>query len=215
MQSITPIICLEGASAVGKTTTANCFKASDGVFIVPEVNLLFEKRENASAEWYFERQVERWQIAQEQSAIHRLVILDGDPFQPLWYSWAYNFLGWQSLDFMEQFYQPKIQNKTLGFPDRYFIFSANEAELRERKDRDTTRQRRGFETHLRMIEPQRRYFQAMQKISPRRVRFLEAKTVETNVEFIQEDVSGSANFNEIEAGTLFKKMVEWLRENEA
>ena len=116
---------------------------------------------------------------------------------------------------MEQFYQPKIQNKTLGFPDRYFIFSANEAELRKRRDSDTTRQRRGFETHLRMIEPQRRYFQAMQKISPRRVRFLEAENVETNVGFIQEDVSGSANFDEIEAGTLFNKMVEWLRENEA
>ena len=210
-----PIICLEGASAVGKTTTATWFKASGGVFIVPEVNLLFEKREDASAEWYFERQVERWQIAREQNAIQRLVILDGDPFQPLWYSWAYHFLGWQSLDFMEQFYQPRIQNKTLDFPDRYFIFNASEAELRKRRDGDATRQRRGFETHLRMIEPQRRYFRAMQKISPHRVRFLEAKTVETNVEFIQEDISGRANFDETEAGTLFNKMVEWLRENEA
>lgn len=215
MQNIVPIICLEGASAVGKTTTATCFKASDGVFIVPEVNLLFEKRENASAEWYFERQVERWRIAQEQSAIHRLVILDGDPFQPLWYSWAYHFLGWQSLDFMEQFYQPKIQNKTLGFPDRYFIFSANEAELRKRKDRDTTRQRRGFETHLRMIEPQRRYFRAMQAFSPPRVLFLETETIEANMEFILKNISGLAKPNENESDELFDQMIVWLRENEA
>jgi hypothetical protein len=86
-----PIICFEGASAVGKTTTADCFKTTGGAFVVPEVNLLFERPEDAPPEWYFERQVQRWQIAQEQSSFYRLVILDGDLFQPLWYSWAYNF----------------------------------------------------------------------------------------------------------------------------
>ncbi len=209
------IICFEGASAVGKTTTANRFKTICGAFVVPEVNLLFERPENESPEWYFEREIARWQIAQEQSKFYRLVILDGDPFQPFWYNWAYNFVGWQSLDFMERFYQPKIRSKMLDFPDRYFIFSTNEAELRKRKKTDATRQRRSFETHLQMIEPQRRYFQAMQIFSPNRVRFLEAETVETNVEFIKEDVSDLANSNKIEAGILFSKMIEWLQENEA
>ena len=209
------IICFEGASAVGKTTTANRFKTICGAFVVPEVNLLFERPKDESPEWYFERQVERWQIAQEQNKSYRLIILDGDPFQPFWYCWAYNFVGWQSLDFMKQFYQPKIQNKTLGFPNKYFIFSANESELRKRKESDATRRRRGFEMHVRMVAPQRCYFRAMQNFSPHRVRFLEAKTVEANVEFIREDVSGLSSFNEIEAGTLFNKMVEWLHENEA
>jgi len=209
------IICFEGASAVGKTTTANRCKTICGAFVMPEVNLLFERPENESPEWYFERQAERWQIAQEQSKSYHLVILDGDPFQPFWYSWAYNFVGWQSLNFMEQFCQPKIQNKTLGFPDKYFIFSANEDELKRRKGADASRQRHGFETHLRMIEPQRRYFRAMQEFSPNRVRFLEAETVETNVERIQEDVSDLANSNKIEAEVLFSKMVEWLQKNEA
>ena len=209
------IICFEGASAVGKTTTANRFKTMCGAFVVPEVNLLFERPKNESPDWYFERQVQRWQIAQEQSKSYRLVILDGDPFQPFWYCWAYNFVGWQSLDFMEQFYQRKIQNKMFDFPDRYFIFSANEAELRKRKEADATRQRRGFETHLRMIEPQRRYFQAMQDFSPNRVRFLEAETVETNVKSIQEDISDLLDSNEIEAKVLFSKMVEWLQKNKA
>lgn len=209
------IICFEGASAVGKTTTANRFKTICSAFVVPEVNLLFERPKNEPPEWYFERQVERWQIAQEQSNSYRVVILDGDPFQPFWYCWAYNFVGWQSLDFMEHFYQRKIQNKTLGFPDRYFIFSTNEAELRKRKEADATRQRHGFETHLRMIESQRRYFQAMQEFSPNRVRFFEAKTIETNVEFIQKNISDLANSDEIEDGNLFSKMVEWLQENEA
>ncbi len=209
------IICFEGASAVGKTTTANRFKTICGAFVVPEVNLLFQRPENESPEWYFERQVERWQIAQEQSKSYPLVVLDGDPFQPFWYCWAYNFVGWQSLDLMERFYQPKVQSKTLGFPDRYFIFSTNEAELRKHKEADATRRRRGFETTLKMIEPQRCYFQEMQNFSPHQVRFLEAKNIETNVEFVQEDISDLANSNKIEAGVLFSKMVEWLQENEA
>ncbi len=209
------IICFEGASAVGKTTTANCLKTIGGAFVVPEVNLLFERPENESPDWYFERQVERWQVANGQSKSYPLVILDGDPFQPFWYCWAYDFIGWQSLDFMKQFYQPKIQNKMIDFPDRYFIFSTNEAELRKRKESDATRQRRGFETHLRMIEPQRRYFQAMQNLSPSKVRFLEAKTVESNVEFVLENISNLVDSNEIEAEVLFSKMAEWLQENKA
>jgi hypothetical protein len=128
------IICFEGASAVGKTTIANCFKTICGAFVVPEVNLLFEKPENPLPEWYFECQIKRWQIAQEQSNSYRLVILDGDPFQPFWYSWAYSFVGWQSLNFIKRFYQPKIQNETLGFPDKYFIFSGQQVNMVDGKD---------------------------------------------------------------------------------
>ena len=210
-----PIICFEGASAVGKTTTADCFKTTGGAFVVPEVNLLFERPENAPPEWYFKRQVQRWQIAQEQSSFYRLVILDGDPFQPLWYSWVYNFIGLQSLDFIERFYQPKIQNKTLSFPDRYFIFSASETELKKRKDADASRQRRGFEKHLQMIEPQRRYFRAMQTFSPHRVCFFETESIKTNVEFVQKNIFDSSEFDGVKPEILFNKMVQWLRENDA
>lgn len=210
-----PVICFEGASAVGKTTTADSLRAKYGAFVVPEVNLLFDRPEAESAEWYFERQVERLVIAQEQIKFHPLVILDGDPFQPLWYNWAYNFESWQNLDFMEQFYQPKIQNKTIGFPDLYFVFSTNEIELRKRKDGDTSRRRRGFETHLKMIEPQCRYFRAMQSFSPSRVFFLEAKSVKTNIKFVRERISVFSKHSETESKVLFGRIFQWLRENEA
>ena len=209
------IICFEGASAVGKTTTADNFKTKYGAFVVPEVNQLFDRPENESAEWYFERQVERWLTAQEQSKFYRLVILDGDPFQPLWYCWAYNFVGWQSLDFVERFYQPRIQNETLGFPDLYFIFSTTEVELRKRKANDVNRQRRGFETHLKTIEPQRRYFQAMQTFSPNQVSFLEAESIENNIEFVRECVSVLSKRGEIGSAVLFDEIIHWLRKNEA
>lgn len=207
------IICFEGASAVGKTTTAECFKAEYDAFVVPEVNQLFERPENEPPEWYFERQVERWSIAREQSEKREIVILDGDPFQPLWYNWAYDYKGWQNLDFMERFYGREIRDKTIEFPDLYFIFSATEDELRKRKDGDLVRQRRGFDTHLKMIEPQRRYFRAMQIFSPQRVLFLEAKTVETNIEFVRERARDLPENDDSEV--LFAKQIRWLRENKA
>lgn len=209
-----PIICFEGASAVGKTTTARALKAACGAFVIPEVNQLYSRPEDEPAEWYFERQVERSLVAQEQSKLNRLVILDGDPFQPLWYNWAYNFVGWQDLEFMERFYRPKIQSGAIQFPDLYIILSTSEAELRRRKEMDSTRRRRGFETHLRMIGPQRRYFRAMQCVSPHRVYFLEAGAIETSVELIQKEAYGSGRHSRDESEDLFDKMLRWLRANE-
>lgn len=210
-----PIICFEGPSAVGKTMTADTLKASYGAFVVPEVNQIFNRPEDAPAEWYLERQVDRWSVALEQGKSQHLVILDGDPFQPLWYCWAYDFVGWQNLSFMEQFYQPRIQNKTIEFPDLYVIFSASEGELRKRKASDPNRKRRGFEKHLEMIEPQRRYFEAMHAFSPSQVLFLKAETIEMNVEFIQASAASLIEENGNESGDLFDKMIQWLRENEA
>jgi thymidylate kinase len=206
------IICFEGASAVGKTTTAAALNTSLGAFVVPEVNELFNRPENISPEWYFERQIDRWSIAQEQSKYNSLVVLDGDVFQPLWYAWAYDFEGWQNLDFMERFYKPKIQNKMVGFPDLYFILSTNEVELMTRKVNDAGRRRRGFEKHLKMIEPQHRYFRAMHEFQPNRVLFIDTESIETNVEFIRQHISNLIQSKD-ESIDLFTKMIQWLREN--
>ena len=211
-----PIICFEGASAVGKTTTAKSFNEYYSAYVVPEVNELFTRPENESADWYFERQVERWTIAREQSKFYQLVILDGDPFQPLWYNWAYDFAGWQDLDFMERFYQPRIRDKTICFPDLYFIFSADEPELRRRKTGDSSRQRSGFEKHLKMIEPQRRYFQAICDLSTNQVCFLETQTIASNIEFVRERVFNSSIENKKSGSEiLFAEIIQWLRENPA
>jgi hypothetical protein len=209
-----PIICFEGASAVGKTTTATAFKENFGASVVPEVNLLFERPQDEPRGWYFERQIDRWALAEAYEKKHELVIMDGDPFQPLWYNWAYDYVGWEKPDFSESFYRHNIQDKMIRFPDFYFIFSINEVELRKRKENDLTRLRRGFEHHLRLIDPQHRYFQAMQRFSPDKVFFLEAVTLESNLSFIQAHLSGEKKEDPDQSEVLFNKMVSWLRENE-
>lgn len=210
-----PIICFEGPSAVGKTTTAEAFRADDGVFTVSEVNALFDRPKDEPADWYLERQVERCILAKRENQLNHPVILDGDPFQPLWYGWAYGYIAGQNLDFIEQLYKTKILDGTLAFPDLYIIFSTSEDRLRSRRKGDTLRQRRNFEKHLEMIEPQQHYFHAMNRFSLGRVQFLEAENVYINLEFIRKNILGIGANTADESLNLFENMIAWLRKHRA
>src|SRR6478672_3931658 len=176
-----PLICLEGASAVGKTTTCQALAEQLDAYRVPEVNLLFERPHPEPIFWYFERQVERWAIAQEKLKNHDLVIFDGDPFQPLWYNWAFNFVDWQPLDVLRGFYRQQLLEDKISFPDGYFLLTTQETQLRQQKENDLTRSRSAFEKHLQIIEPQQRYFQAMNQRVPGLVSWLEVTNVASNV----------------------------------
>jgi hypothetical protein len=207
------IICFEGPSAVGKTSTAAAMAEAVGACVIPEVNVLFERPAAERPEWYFERQVDRWRLAESEAQTHPLVVLDGDPYQPLWYTWAYDFKGWQGLDFMQAFYRPRIAEGALGFPHRYIILGATIEELRRRKEVDTSRRRGGFETHLRFIEPQRRYFRMMQAFAPGLVHFSESRSTEENVQ-VATRPDGSPLSRE-RALALFDFLVGWLRSHRA
>lgn len=65
-----PVICVERPSAVGKSSIAR--------WLVEHVERM----------WNYERQIERVQIGRAQNP-DWLVILDGDPFQPVWYNRLY------------------------------------------------------------------------------------------------------------------------------
>jgi hypothetical protein len=203
-----PIVCLEGPSAVGKTATAGAL-GRQGAHVVPEVNALFDRPADEPQGWYFERQADRWRMAVDAAGDGRLAVLDGDPFQPLWYNWSYGYEGWQPLDWMAAFYRPRITRGEVAFPDAYAIFRAPEALLRERRAGDATRRRGGFEHHLRFIAPQRRYFRAMQSLAPGLVHFIDAGSVDETaaaIHRIAEDVKGARPPLE-----LFDAMVDWLR----
>jgi hypothetical protein len=207
------ILCFEGPSAVGKSATASEFAAAVGAYVIAEVNALWKRPEDEPSEWYLERQVDRYALAVKQVRRHPLVVLNGDPFQPLWYNWAYDFVGWLGLDFLEAFYRPRLLSGDIGFPDLYVVFTADVEMLRQRKEADRTRQRRGFETHLRFIEPQRRYFEAMQRFSPERVRFLDSQGIGENVQAVA--AAAREACPEQRPAELFDQLVGWLRGNSA
>ena len=117
------VICLEGASGVGKSTTSLFLEKNFNFIVIPEVNELFERPVKEPATWYFEKQVERWRLAESESINGGNANLDGDPMQPLWYNWIYHDLGFQPLQEVIEFYDDAIQSDKIKFPEKYFILT--------------------------------------------------------------------------------------------
>lgn len=168
------IICLEGASAVGKTTVSRLLEQKFGYIRVAEVNELFKRSTNESSTWYFERQIDRWKLAREVSKKGGIAVLDGDPFQPVWYNWIFANDGLQPLNEVFDFYHCKIQRGDIEFPNKYIVLNSSHSELSKRKESDLTRSRRHFDKHLHLIEPQSEYFEAMCSVSSNSVEFIKS-----------------------------------------
>jgi len=209
------IISIEGASAAGKTTTSAAFAARSGALHIPEIAMLWEKPDPEYPEWFFERQADRWKMALGEEP-KRQVVIDIDLFQPFWYNWAFDFtlFDGQSLAFVEAFYRPLFAGQKIGFPDIYFLLSAPESRLRERKAGDPARQRRGFELNLTFIEPQQRYFRALNEFCPGLVQFIESVDIQSSVAQIEPSLPGSRNDHRYSL-ELFDFMVNWLAANPA
>jgi hypothetical protein len=168
-----PIVCVEGPSAVGKTTLAAALAREAGARVVPELDATGAPPVARSAAWFAEREAARWRRAVADAAAAPLVVVDGDPFKGLWYNWVFAADGWPGVDALAPLYAAHVARGTLAFPDLYVVLHASEAALRARRAADATRTRRGFETNLRLVGPQRRYFGALRALAPARVALLD------------------------------------------
>ncbi len=127
---------------------------------IAEVNELFLRVTGGNGPtWYFDRQVERHGLANTAMQKGRSAVLDGDPFQPLWYNWIYPEFG--PVTDAVHYYSAAIAGGHIAFPDCYVVLAAPREALRARKDADQTRRRKNFDRHLKMIEAQQRYFHAL------------------------------------------------------
>ncbi|MEV8517871.1 hypothetical protein [Dactylosporangium sp. NPDC051484] len=59
----------------------------------------------------------------------------------------------------------------LGFADAVLVSLPSVTELHRRRDADATRQRRNFSLHVRLTEPLREWYQALELAAPGRVRW--------------------------------------------
>ena len=207
-----PIICFEGASAVGKTTLSAYLRDNFNAFVIPEVNLLFQRKEIEPKYWYFEKQVERWKLAVKASSKHEIVILDGDPFQPLWYNWAYNFDFGEPFEEIINFYRKKLTASEIAFPGKYFILTIKNDELKNRKTTDVSRTRKNFERHLRFIQPQIAYFNFIKSLDTDLVEFIENKEIERSARKI---INLTGNSKKRLSTKLFDAIKKWLSGNNA
>lgn len=167
------IACLEGPSAVGKTTLAAALAQEASAVVVPELDAGGAPPPPDSARWFAERTAERWSRAASAAARAPLVVLDGDPLKGLWYNWIFASEGWPGVDVVGPLLRERVERGELALPDLYVVLAAPEAGLRARRADDAGRARRNFETHLRLVAPQRRWFAALGEVAPSRVLWLD------------------------------------------
>jgi hypothetical protein len=118
------------------------------------------------------------------------------------------------LEVLRDFYRQHIVAQTLGFLDAYIVLTINEIELRQRKENDLTRKISGFAKNLQIIEPQQRYFQAMNNIAPGFVHLIQATSVEQNLKNIIKTLPSFSKLPEHRYSlTLFDFLIEWLYTN--
>ncbi len=181
------ILSFEGVPAVGKSTTSTHLQREHGVVIVPEVNRLFARPKRESKDWYLHRQVARYEMASFRARASGLIVLDGDPYQPLWYNWIFADEDWNSVSYNRSFYRPEIEEGRMGFPDRYVFFRTSPERLKSRvfgrgRERGRTEERiqRSYQRGLRIERGQKEYFNALGSEFPGLVYFLESTEVSTS-----------------------------------
>lgn len=208
----TPIICLEGASAIGKTTLAAALARECGAALVPELDASDAPPVGQSACWFVERHAAQWRLARASATGVPFAMLDGDPFKGLWYNWTYAGEGWEGVDVVAPLYRAQLKSGALDFPDLYVILTATQEQLRQRRDSDPTRRRRNFEKHLRIVEPQRRYFAALREAAPSRVVFMDSSRQSALVSRTLEALRRLPS-TPPDSERLLDHITDWLREH--
>lgn len=207
-----PIVCIEGPSAVGKTTLAASLAAATGAAVVPELDAGATPAVAESAAWFVDHHTSLWRRARALAADAPLVVLDGDPFKGLWYNRVYAADGWPDVDVVAPLYRARIREGALAFPNLYVALEADEATLRARRSGDASRRRRGFEKHLALVEPLRRWFAALAGHAPALV--LRLETEERSSGELAAAVHGAlerAERGPVDSLRLLDVMAAWVR----
>jgi hypothetical protein len=204
-------ICIEGPSAVGKSTLCRALSERNGWLLRDEIVIepLAGLTPEETAIYYLEREVERWNSTGVE-VNRRTLILDTDPMKPLWFNWSQDYRDCMPLEELEAFYRGKVECGEIGFADCYIVLDANAHQLRERKESDPFRARDNFEWISSANEHRRLYYRQLHAMLADRVIFIEAEERETTLKRVEDSLRHlqSSGLNHLEA---FDGMIAWLR----
>lgn len=169
------ILVVEGISASGKTTW--CARHGAQHVIAEHGRIEGEPDRTtdpvAAAEFWAERNVDRWQRALAMEERQSWALCDSDPLK-LHYIWTL----WQIGEASEQDWQTEldatretIAQGRIGFADCYIVGRMDPQLARERAKADTTRRRRNFELHVRLQPALLTWYSALNDVLPGRVQF--------------------------------------------
>lgn len=117
------IVCLEGPSAVGKTTLAAALARECGAAVIPELDGSEIPAITESATWFMDRHAALWQQARVRASSSSFVVLDGDPFKGLWYNLVYSADSWPRLETVAPLYQSHLERGTIAIPVLYVVLT--------------------------------------------------------------------------------------------
>jgi deoxyadenosine/deoxycytidine kinase len=209
------IITFEGAPAVGKTTISEELMVTHDCYIVPEVNKLFGKDKRESDLWYYQKQIQRWHLSTQSHHSKTLSLLDGDVFQPVWFSALFPDEDWGSFEKMVKFYSDMLDKNLVGFPHKYLFFHTEERVRAQRETSRSKRQGRSPQATLKKINRYRdfaisqyTYFSDLKQRFPELVVFLEATDKAESIKTIL-NCSMAHPYQDRE---IFKFIIDWCRE---
>jgi hypothetical protein len=171
-RTMSVIVAVTGPSAAGKTTWCHQHYPAD---TVPEYVLASEDLPGSDpgeqAVFWCEVNSRRWSQALNRERVSGLAVCDDDPLK-LHYTWSLARMGtlsphhWQA---EVDVHRHAVAAGRIGFADLILVSEPSEAELRRRRDADTTRRRRNFELHVQLVQPLRQWYQAVERVGAARV----------------------------------------------
>lgn len=204
-------ICIEGPSAVGKTTLCKKLKQEYGAYIIHEtiVKPIPSLTPYEQAMYYLDQELARWKLSEKINK--NLVVFDSDPLKSLWFNWAYSYIHCLSLKELDGFFRDKIVGMELGFMDLYIVLNADDKELIKRKENDVHRARPEFEWVQRSNEYRNSYYNFIKSMFPENVLFIDARnSLYTFTQTIQPIMEQRKTNLYYEA---YDQIISWLRNN--
>ncbi len=160
------IVVVTGPSAAGKTTWCRQHFPHDTVpEDLPDGDAVPGPDPVDQALFWCEVNARRWQQALHQEQRTGLAVCDDDPLK-LHYSWSLARVGalsrrhWQA---EVDAHRLAVAAGRLGFADLVLVSAPSEEELHRRRDADRRRRRRNFDLHVRLIEPLRQWYRAVER----------------------------------------------------
>ncbi|ALL79568.1 hypothetical protein AD006_30650 (plasmid) [Pseudonocardia sp. EC080610-09] len=166
------IVAVEGPSAAGKTTWCAQQHLPTVAEYSPTGREPDDSEPSRQGAYWVEVNSGRWReaVALERQG-SRIVLCDSDPLK-LHYSWSLARIGaapWSRFDHELRWVRAAFAAGRLGLADLVLVAVPSPEVLRRQKVGDSSRRRRSFDLHLRLREPLREWYSALDAVGPGRV----------------------------------------------